>query len=534
MSIITSLVKRRQFLLGAVGSTCALTCRKLAAFAVANGAGATGNSVRAELEAQTASAAAATAAINKCPHLLSPLRIRNVMLKNRIMHTVSPPHAMQGPENYPTDVYRNHYSNMAKNAAIVSVNEAWGSYPMRYSGTSGTDHMSDHIWEDIPPVHNYLNRMLDDIHIEGALVAYVGEPGGGTTPRSSAQGAAGGQGGAPGGAGGPGGGAPQGAAGGQSGASHPAVMNADGSYSGEEGIHGAGNMSARRATGGAGGPGGPGGQRQDTRTVQEIVTEAKNLEARGYDVYQLSSTNREAVEAVRNSTSMILLTHLTVPMDQGQDTTPLHEWVYDRSSYDWQFGKSTPGVSNDNQPTRDMIDGAVESAKKLDGLTDILWIRDGHNEHPNSFTLNPDKPYHLYYAEALKKAGIKTLLCPSAGFHDAAQNDQFIAAGLTDMVGMTTPFFADPELVKKASEGRLDDILPCISCHNCHGLSRTHGPFYDMCSVNPKWATPAYKVQNIAAPTVKKKVAIIGGGVAGMRAAMIASERGHAVTVYER
>ncbi len=534
VSIITSLVKRRQFLLGAVGSTCALTCRKLAAFAVANGAGATGNSVRAELEAQTASAAAATAAINKCPHLLSPLRIRNVMLKNRIMHTVSPPHAMQGPENYPTDVYRNHYSNMAKNAAIVSVNEAWGSYPMRYSGTSGTDHMSDHIWEDIPPVHNYLNRMLDDIHIEGALVAYVGEPGGGTTPRSSAQGAAGGQGGAPGGAGGPGGGAPQGAAGGQSGASHPAVMNADGSYSGEEGIHGAGNMSARRATGGAGGPGGPGGQRQDTRTVQEIVTEAKNLEARGYDVYQLSSTNREAVEAVRNSTSMILLTHLTVPMDQGQDTTPLHEWVYDRSSYDWQFGKSTPGVSNDNQPTRDMIDGAVESAKKLDGLTDILWIRDGHNEHPNSFTLNPDKPYHLYYAEALKKAGIKTLLCPSAGFHDAAQNDQFIAAGLTDMVGMTTPFFADPELVKKASEGRLDDILPCISCHNCHGLSRTHGPFYDMCSVNPKWATPAYKVQNIAAPTVKKKVAIIGGGVAGMRAAMIASERGHAVTLYER
>jgi len=102
------------------------------------------------------------------------------------------------------------------------------------------------------------------------------------------------------------------------------------------------------------------------------------------------------------------------------------------------------------------------------------------------------------------------------------------------MVGMSTPFFADPEFVKKVVEGRLDDIIPCIQCHNCHCISRTDGPWYDTCTVNPKWATPAYKLENIPAPTAKKKVAVIGGGVAGMRAAIVASERGHAVTIYER
>jgi 2,4-dienoyl-CoA reductase-like NADH-dependent reductase (Old Yellow Enzyme family)/thioredoxin reductase len=522
MSLITSLVKRRQFLLGAVGSTCALTCKKLAAFAVANGAIPTSGSAAAE--AQAASAAAAGAAIGKCPHLLSPLRIRNVILKNRIMHTVSPPHAMQGPENYPTDAYRNHYSNMAKNAAIVSLDTHFGSYPITYGDQKDmhnrTDHFSDHTWQDIPPVHNYLHRMIDDMHVEGALVrdaSNLGDGGG-----AAGGGAPAGSGGAPGAAGGAAPGAGAGAAGG-----------------GTPGATGPGGMSGRPM--GAPGQqqmGAPRQLQQDTRTVQEIVDQAKRTEARGFDVCDLGTTNLEAVQAVRNATNLVLLTHLgTIGPAMGPvsgDDTPLHSWDYEGGDLDWQFGKRTVGLTNDHQPTKDEIEQVVEEAKKLDGLADIFWIRDNRIEHPNSFTQNPDKPFNMYYAEALKKAGIKTLICPSAGFHDAAQNDAFIASGLTDMIGMATPFFADPEYVRKVAEGRLDDILPCIQCHNCHSISRTDGPWYDTCTVNPKWATPAYKIENIAAPTAKKKVAVIGGGVAGMRSAIIASERGHKVTIYER
>ena len=55
-----------------------------------------------------------------------------------------------------------------------------------------------------------------------------------------------------------------------------------------------------------------------------------------------------------------------------------------------------------------------------------------------------------------------------------------------------------------------------------------------MCDLNPKWGTPAYKLQGITAPLKKKKVAVIGGGPAGMKAAIIAAERGHKVTICMR
>jgi len=69
-----------------VASTCALTCKKLAGFQTS-----------AAMAAEKAAIDGIKAAGNRCPHLLSPLRIRNVVLKNRIMHTVSPTYYMQGP-----------------------------------------------------------------------------------------------------------------------------------------------------------------------------------------------------------------------------------------------------------------------------------------------------------------------------------------------------------------------------------------------------------------------------------------------------
>ena len=80
-----------------------------------------------------------------------------------------------------------------------------------------------------------------------------------------------------------------------------------------------------------------------------------------------------------------------------------------------------------------------------------------------------------------------------------------------------------------------DDIIPCIACWNCHGISMTKGPWHSsLCSVNPTWGTPPYKLQGISAPGIKKKVAVIGGGPAGMKAALTAAERGHNVTIYEK
>jgi NADPH-dependent 2,4-dienoyl-CoA reductase/sulfur reductase-like enzyme len=479
MNLVQKLMGRRQFLIATgVASTCALTCKKLAGF-----------QTRAAMAADAAATAGIKAAGNRCPHLLSPLRIRNVMLKNRIMHTVSPNYLMQGPENYPTDAWRSHYSNMAKNAAIVSISTSFGTYPKVWPEKSDAvkydwAQISSDKWEDIPPVYNYVERMIEDIHCEGSLVLFAGNTGGGGGMPGGGGGmpgaAAGGQGGMP-------GGGQQGAAGGQGG-----------------------------APGAVGMPGGP-SSAQANKSVEDIVKEAKEAVSKGYDVYQMNTNNLEAVQAVRSATNLIIMTNLRVGGDRAM----------------MGGGGNILGVTNVNQPSASEIEQAVEAARKLEGLSDYVWIRAG-SEHPNSFVQDKDRPYNITIAEAIKKAGIKIFTCPSAGFHDPIQNDGFIASGRTDMVGMTTPFFADPDLIKKVSAGRADDVIPCIQCHNCHGISMTKGPHFPTCTVNPKWVLPVYKIANIREPLIKKKVAVIGGGPAGMKAALVAAERGHKVTLYEK
>ena len=160
MNPIRLLMRRRQFLVAAgVTSTGALTCKKLAALGAQGGVNSREQILAAAMAAEKAAAAAVKTAGNRCPHLLSPLRIRNVVLKNRIMHTVSPTYFMQGPENFPAEMYRNHYSNMAKNAAIVSMSTHFGTYPKTYvKGQHGPSaNFCDDIWQDIPPVENYVN-----------------------------------------------------------------------------------------------------------------------------------------------------------------------------------------------------------------------------------------------------------------------------------------------------------------------------------------------------------------------------------------
>jgi len=432
------------------------------------------------MAADRVAAAGIKTAGNRCPNLLSPLKIRNVMLKNRIMHTVSPNYLMQGPENYPSEAWRSHYSNMAKNAAIVSISTSFGKYPKTYPSKDDISsyswsRISNDKWEDIPPVHNYVDRMVEDIHCEGSLVLFGGDTGSGGGGAMSNR-AAGSQGGMPGGATAGQGGAPGGAAGSQ---------------------------------GGMPGGGGMPGQAQTSKSVEDISKEAKEYEANGYDVYEMGTPSLEAVQAVRNATNLIIMGHIRAG------------------------GRRTGGTdSNSNKPTASELEQIVESARKLEGLVD--FVRIGGGSYGNWLYQKDELLPPYYYAEAIKKAGLKVLICAGGGFYDPIKNDEYIARGITDMVGMTRPLFADPDLVKKVAAGRPDDVIPCIQCQNCHGISMTTGPYYATCDVNPKWIAPPYKLAAIQTPLTKKKVAVIGGGPAGMKAALVAAERGHKVTLYEK
>jgi 2,4-dienoyl-CoA reductase-like NADH-dependent reductase (Old Yellow Enzyme family)/thioredoxin reductase len=191
-------------------------------------------------------------------------------------------------------------------------------------------------------------------------------------------------------------------------------------------------------------------------------------------------------------------------------------------------------VSGEEEAGGYTLEDLVKYAKLWEGHVDILQLRgwDLPSSHPMGYNSKKGKPITIRYAEAIKKSGIKMVVAPIGGYQDLDLNEEFIASGKTDMVAMARAFIADPEYGQKAYEGRGEDIVPCILCNKCQGNVRT--PNLDVCSVNPYIGLGPKANRMISIPGIPKKVAVVGGGPAGMKAALVAAERGHKVTLYEK
>ncbi len=130
-----------------------------------------------------------------------------------------------------------------------------------------------------------------------------------------------------------------------------------------------------------------------------------------------------------------------------------------------------------------------------------------------------------------------------AGRMEPEEGAKAVAAGQIDGVGIARQFLADGEWVTKLIEDRVEDIRPCICCHNgCFNFSswKGHANVQDFgdtrglarCAlVPPVMQSKKYKIE----PAAKKKnIAIVGGGIGGMEAALVCAKRGHSVTIYEK
>ena len=111
-----------------------------------------------------------------------------------------------------------------------------------------------------------------------------------------------------------------------------------------------------------------------------------------------------------------------------------------------------------------------------------------------------------------------------------AQAEEIIASGTADMVSMARPFLADPEFVKKAAEGRVDEINTCIACNQAC-LDHTFSNQRASCLVNPR-AAHETELQYVKKP-IAKRVAVVGAGPAGLSAATVAASCGHDVSLFD-
>lgn len=409
-------------------------------------------------------------------HLLSPIKIGNVILKNRMLATKIISQQLQGPEIYPAEATVKFVTDLAKNGASI-VTCSMGDW----RGADGKYPFMTQFHMDDSKVCQYFSRMVDRIHAYGTLASAAMQN---SIPKDVQI----------------------------SDVKDWSKVTFRGDYGGHRKYG-----EARAIT------------KDEIHAFQdEFVRRCVYLKNQGFDMINVYMYGRGGLLA--NSLSPSLNQREDEyggsPENRARLTLELFRMVKDACGKDFLIEMQTSAV--EEPPFGYTTDEFYDYAKMCEGLVDIIQIRgwDGSSTHVGPFNMiENEPPYNLRFAEGFKKRNIDIVVAPNGGFQNPDAMEQYLAEGKCDMVALGRAFICDPEFGKKVYEGRGEDIVPCIRCDACHG---------GICSVNPMNGLSHVQSDMFDAPKATEKVAVIGGGPAGMEAALTAAKRGHQVTLFEK
>jgi 2,4-dienoyl-CoA reductase-like NADH-dependent reductase (Old Yellow Enzyme family)/thioredoxin reductase len=203
-----------------------------------------------------------------------------------------------------------------------------------------------------------------------------------------------------------------------------------------------------------------------------------------------------------------------------------------------QVGPDYPVVcrlsGTDYEPDGYGIDETVELAKRLEMRGVAAIHMSGGIHHTTIHEVSPmgmSLAHNVWAAEATKKA-VSIPVIASGSINLPALAESILEEGKGDLIGLGRPLWADPQWPLKAREGRPEDIRPCIRCNDGCLARGDHIANTVRCTVNVALCREAeFEITPAKHPM---KVAVVGGGPAGMEAARVAALKGHNVTLYEK
>lgn len=433
--------------------------------------------------------------MNQFWKITQPLTIGNVILKSHIYSSCALPHYLQGPETYPSDAMMAFFSSVAKNGAAMIPLDECGGYPeMRFQGGGMPDaaHMPMFDMRD-PSVQNKLSELAEELHFLGTKL----------------------------------------------------LLKTELTYPEGYSLHGGEIFEFLKGT------------TRQTRPIPEekmqemvdqFVKKVSLYRSLGYDGLTIRTDGyvgwqpKERQDAyggsVTNRTRLLHRCLSAVKQALGQDF--LIEAVMAGElplGYGGDFDAQVDALGNKIRTAQPkgsyQLEDTLEFLRAFDGIVDVLQLRehDAFLAQPTTYNYT-GTPGTVSCAKAIRQSGFRGIIALNGGFQAPGQIEQLLESGVCDMIAMGRAFYADPDYYEKIRQDRAQDIVPCIKCNRCHGLVRA--PWISVCSVNPTLGMQ-HKLERLVAPTTKKKrVAVIGGGPAGMEAAMVAAKRGHSVTLYEK
>ena len=414
---------------------------------------------------------------NRYQLLMSPLKVGKYVFKNRLLATNAMPHFLQGPESYPADGTINYFQFLAHNgAAVVDFPDNYDTQEKRNIPIPDICRFPVMDKQD-PSVDNYMSQLAAMIRYENSIPSAAIRP-----PEPQGYNVVGGW---------------------LTWDENPVPQHFE--EIPEELL---------------------------LQTLDEVAREAKHYWSLGFRMI----TMHMAYECTLSA--RFLTARLNTRTDQYGGC------FENRARYPLMLCQAVKEACPDmlvqiivsgDAPGGITIDDTVQLAKLAEGKVDLLQLRceTCMASHPTGF--NSEKGVHqtIRYAEAVKKSGANIVVVPVGGFHDPDECEAYLKEGKADMFGMGRSFICDYEYGKKLAEGRGEDVVPCIRCNKCHVQNLT-GPWISICSVNPQHGIRLRLEGVIQPPERIKKVAVIGGGPAGLYAAMTAAKRGHQVTLYEK